>query len=34
VRAYQLQNNFLTKEIMELNELRKMDERREKELLM
>ena len=34
VRAYQLQNNFLSKEIMELNELRKMDEKREKELLM
>ncbi|KAL8570031.1 hypothetical protein ACOMHN_036308 [Nucella lapillus] len=34
VQAYQMQNNFLTKEIMELNELRNMDEKREKELLI
>ncbi|XP_070195586.1 TBC1 domain family member 2B-like [Littorina saxatilis] len=34
VRAYQMQNNFLTKEIMELNELRKLDEKREKEMLI
>nr|KAG5694202.1 hypothetical protein BaRGS_027178 [Batillaria attramentaria] len=34
VRAYQLQNKFMTKEIMELNELRKLDEKREKELLI
>ncbi|XP_025110931.1 TBC1 domain family member 2B-like isoform X2 [Pomacea canaliculata] len=34
VGAYQLQNKFLTKEITELNKLRKYDEQREKEMLM
>ena len=34
VLGYELQHKFLTKEILELNELRKHDQAREKQLLM
>lgn len=33
-QAYELQNKFLTKEILELNELRQTDDEQHKRLLM
>ena len=34
MKAYEMQNKFLTKEILELNDIRILDEKRENDLLL